>query len=148
MPVRSVSELILGQNVVIVGPEATVRDAARLMTAHRIGAVGVVMGECLVGIFTERDIMGRVVAEARDPSTVTVGEVMTPKPKTIRPARPVIEALEMMLEGHFRHVPVVDGERIIGMVSMRDVPLEYRVLRERWHAARREIETRRTHLPC
>jgi CBS domain-containing protein len=144
MPVREVSELIRSQKVVTVSPETLVRDAAQVMARRGVGAAGDVTGERLVGVFSERDIMTRVVAESRDPNTTTVGEVMTPEPKTVRPDRPVVEALELMIAGHFRHVPVVDGERIVGMLSMRDVPLEYCVLRERWHTARREIETRRS----
>jgi CBS domain-containing protein len=143
MPVRDVSELIRGQSVVTVAPETPVRDAAQVMARRGVGAAGVVAGERLVGVFSERDIMTRVVAASRDPTTTTIGEVMTPDPKTVRPECPVVEALELMIAGHFRHVPVVDGERILGMLSMRDVPLEYCVLRERWHAARRELETRR-----
>jgi len=82
--------------------------------------VPVMVGTALVGIFTERDVMSRVVAAGRDPLTTLVAAVMTRDPATISPDRPVIHALHIMDEGGFRHLPVLDRNRLVGMMSIRD----------------------------
>ena len=116
-PVRSIIE---DQKPVTASAEITVAAAARLMKEHRIGAVLVVRDGRLAGIFTERDALFRVIAEGRDPASTRVGEVMTANPRTIAPDRPFGHALHLMYEGGFRHVPVVDGGRPLGVVSARD----------------------------
>jgi CBS domain-containing protein len=120
MPNRPVHSVIQGQTLVTVSPDATVTDAARVMTGNRCGAVPVMVGTALVGIFTERDVMSRVVAAGRDPLTTLVAAVMTRDPATISPDRPVIHALHIMDEGGFRHLPVLDRNRLVGMMSIRD----------------------------
>jgi len=90
------------------------------MKKRRVGAIVVLDGLELAGIFTERDALYRVVAEGRDPNEATVAEVMTRNPSTIHPDSPFENALELMHVGRFRHVPVVDRGRPIGMVSSRD----------------------------
>jgi CBS domain-containing protein len=116
-PVRSIIE---DQKPVTASAEITVAVAARLMKERRIGALLVVQDGRLAGIFTERDALFRVVAEGRDPAKTRVAEVMTPNPRTIAPDRPFGHALHLMYEGGFRHVPVVDDGRPIGVVSARD----------------------------
>ncbi|MEQ8495673.1 MAG: CBS domain-containing protein, partial [Gammaproteobacteria bacterium] len=88
--------------------------------AHGTGAILVLDDMNLVGIFTERDALYRVLADGLDPNTTTVGAVMTPDPTTVHPDSLFSSALEIMHVGRFRHVPVVDGGRPIGMVSSRD----------------------------
>ena len=116
-PVRSIIE---EQKPVTAGAEITVAAAARLMKEHRIGAILVIEQGRLAGIFTERDALFRVVAEGRDPAKTRVGEVMTANPRTIAPDRPFGHALHLMYEGGFRHVPVVEGGKPVGVVSARD----------------------------
>jgi CBS domain-containing protein len=116
-PVRSIIE---DQKPVTAGAEITVADAARLMKEQRVGAILVLAEGRLAGIFTERDALFRVIAEGRDPAATRVGEVMTVNPRTIAPDRPFGHALHLMYEGGFRHVPVVDGGRPLGVVSARD----------------------------
>ena len=116
-PVRSIIE---DQKPVTASAEITVASAARLMREHRIGALLVIQEGRLAGIFTERDALFRVIAEGRDPAKTRVGEVMTANPRTIAPDRPFGHALHMMHEGGFRHVPVVDDGRPLGVVSSRD----------------------------
>jgi len=116
-PVRSIIE---DQKPVTAGAEITVAAAARLMKQHRVGAILVLAEGRLAGIFTERDALFRVIAEGRDPAATRIGEVMTVNPRTITPDRPFGHALHLMHEGGFRHVPVVDGGRPLGMVSARD----------------------------
>ena len=116
-PVRSIIE---DQKPVSASAAITVAAAARLMKERRIGALLVIDEGRLAGIFTERDALFRVIAEGRDPATTRVGEVMTANPRTIAPDRPFGHALHLMYEGGFRHVPVVDGGRALGVVSARD----------------------------
>jgi len=116
-PVRSIIE---DQKPVTASADITVASAARLMKEQRIGAILVIQDGRLAGIFTERDALFRVIAEGRDPAKTRVGEVMTANPRTIAPDRPFGHALHMMHEGGFRHVPVVDDGRPLGVVSSRD----------------------------
>lgn len=117
---RPIREIIRNQRVVTVAGTASVRTAAHMMKEHRIGALAVVEDERLVGIFTERDALFRVLAGRLDPDRTTVGEVMTGAPSTITPDRPIMHALHMMHDGGFRHLPVVERGRPVGMVSIRD----------------------------
>ncbi|MBI1942042.1 MAG: CBS domain-containing protein [Betaproteobacteria bacterium] len=120
MPQRPVRSVIEDQHSVTASADITVADAARIMKQNRVGALLVVEGERLAGIFTERDALFRVVAEGRDPRTTHVADVMTWNPRTIAPDRPFGHALHLMYEGEFRHVPVVEDGRPLGMVSARD----------------------------
>jgi len=120
MPDRPVRLIIEGQNPVTTSSATTVGAAARLMKEHRIGALLVVEQGRLAGIFTERDALFRVIAEGRDPEQTRVSEVMTANPRTITPDRPFGHALHLMYEGAFRHVPVVENGKPLGMVSARD----------------------------
>lgn len=120
MPQRAVRDVIAHQHPLLLPADTSVHDAARRMKRHNVGAVMIVDSERLVGIFTERDALSRVLAEGRDARTTRLGDVMTANPQTITPDRPIGVALLMMYEGGFRHVPVVDGGHPIGMVSARD----------------------------
>jgi CBS domain-containing protein len=118
---RLIRDVIAGQRMVSATPQTTVSDAARLMKQVNVGAI-IVIGDAghLAGIFTERDALFRVVAEGRDPQSTRLGDVMTRHPQTVHPDKPLGHALHMMYEGGFRHVPVVENDRPIGMVSARD----------------------------
>ena len=116
-PIRTIIE----RQKILTAPSTTmVRDAARLMTEHKTGALLVCDNARLVGIFTERDALCRVTARDLDPKTTPLSEVMTPDPQTIHPDKPLGHALHMMYEGGFRNVPVVENGRPVGMVSARD----------------------------
>lgn len=117
---RTIREIIEQQEVVAAPESMTVADAARLMREKRIGAILIMSEDQLTGIFTERDALFRVVAECRDAKTTCLAEVMTRNPRTIHPAKPFPEALHLMYEGGFRHVPVVEDGRPVGIVSARD----------------------------
>ena len=122
MPQRPIRSVIAKQKVLTATAEITVTDAARLMKKKSVGAVMVVKGNGrLAGIFTERDALFRVLAEGRDPKTTRLSDVMTAQPQTISPEKPFGHALLMMYESGFRHVPVVEDGKPVGMVSARDV---------------------------
>ena len=120
MQARTVRSIIEGQTVVKVSAQVSGAEAARLMQRHRIGALLVVHDERLHGIFTERDMVFKVVAQDLDPQSTAVGQVMTSDPRTIAPESPFAQALDLMHEGGFRHVPVVENGRPLGVVSARD----------------------------
>ena len=117
---RTIRTIIEEQEPVTAPATMTVSEAARLMRNRRVGAILVVQEGALAGIFTERDALIRVLAEGRDVHTTLLADVMTRNPKTIHPDRSFAEALQMMYGGSFRHVPVVEDGRPVGMVSARD----------------------------
>ncbi|MBM3521478.1 MAG: CBS domain-containing protein [Alphaproteobacteria bacterium] len=119
------------QRLVTMSPMTPVSIAAQEMAERRIGAVLVVEDGELQGIFTERDALVRVLARRRDPEATQLAEVMTRNPDTIRPDDQVVYALAIMNERGYRHLPVVDGERIVGIVSVRDL---YRSIKEQMDA--------------
>jgi CBS domain-containing protein len=111
-----------GPQVWSIGGEATVLQAARYMTEHKIGALLVLDGEHIVGMFSERDVLQRVVAEGRDPSQTTVGEVMTVEVACCTPDTSIEEARGAMKNRRIRHLPAVDGdERLLGLISIGDL---------------------------
>ena len=119
---RKLSAVTLEHRPVIVNDAASVAEACNQMRDRHAGAVLVVTPDTgrLVGIFTGRDAVCRVLALRRDPSTTCVAEVMTPNPVTMSPDQTAAEALGLMSAGGFRHVPLVRKERILGVVSRGD----------------------------
>ena len=117
---RSIRTLIADKEVITCPETMTVGEAARLMKRNRIGAIMVVEDARLIGIFTERDALFRVLAEDRDVHATRVSDVMTRNPLSIHPDKPFSDALQIMHTGRFRHVPVVENERAVGMVSTSD----------------------------
>jgi CBS domain-containing protein len=107
--------------VYVVTPEATVLEAVDRMCAAHVGALLVVRGESLVGVFSERDLMMRVVLDQRDPATTAIGEVMTPGVISISLGTSPHEAMSIMTAGRVRHLPVTDGLRLAGIVSIGDL---------------------------
>ena len=137
MQTRSLRSIVEGRPPVLVSREATVVEAARQMKQRNVGSVLVVDGQRLAGIFTERDALFRVLAAARDPAATTLGEVMTAQPQTMHPDEPFLRALRVMHEGKFRHLPVVEYGRPIGIVSVRDA-LDDDLVELRWDLEQRE----------
>ena len=115
--IRSVMEQ---KKILTAPPETTVGKAAELMAARNVGAVMVVEDERLVGIFTERDAVFRVIARGRDVQTTRLADVMTAAPQTVDPDKSFGYALLMMHENGFRHVPVIENGKPIGIVSARN----------------------------
>jgi CBS domain-containing protein len=120
MSARTIRNVLEGQGMVTVQTTMNVTQVAALMKSHGLGAILVLENGQLMGIFTERDALFRVAAAGLDSNTTSVGEVMTANPVTIGPDKPFADALNIMHEGRFRHVPVVENGVPIGMVSSRD----------------------------
>jgi CBS domain-containing protein len=116
-----IRNILADRPLITASQDMTVRAASRLMAEKRIGALLIVEGKSIIGIFTERDVLNKVLAPALDPDTTPLSQVMVANPLTIRAEKPLSHALQMMAEGGFRHVPVVDDAGIpVGMVSARD----------------------------
>ena len=116
-------ELIRGQETYRADTEQTVCEVVKAMVDRNIGAVPVLRDGELVGIFSERDLMRRVVAEGRDPATTRVSDVMTQDPLTVAPNEDVETCMMLMRRHGFRHIPLCEGRTLKGMISLRDVML-------------------------
>ena len=110
-----------GEDVYSVGPLATVIDAVNTMNDHHVGSVLVCEGGDPVGVFSERDVLVRVVAAQRDPRQTLVRDVMTTRLYTAAPDDTLLEVMRLMTDRRCRHVPVMEGERLIGLVSIGDL---------------------------
>jgi len=118
---RTMSDLVRDQDALALPTSTTVMEAATHMRDRRVGAVLVTdAGRGLVGIFTGRDAVCRVVAEGKDASATTLGEIMTSDPLTITPRHTAIEALRLMQDARCRHLPVVHEGKPVGIVSRGD----------------------------
>jgi CBS domain-containing protein len=120
MSLRSLRSIVAGQPPAVAEKTLTVLQAAILMKDKGKGALLVVEGTHLTGIFTERDALFRVIAAGRDPATTRLADVMTPQPQTMHPDEPFVKALRLMHKRGFRHLPVVEHGRPLGVVSARD----------------------------
>jgi CBS domain-containing protein len=121
--VAHIYDLIKNQDTYRANVQQTVYELARAMVDRNIGAVPVLQDGELVGIFSERDLMRRVVVESRDPHTTLVVEVMTQDPLTVGPDEDVETCMVLMRRHGFRHLPICDGKILKGMVSLRDIML-------------------------
>ena len=128
-------ELVKDRRVYSVDASRTVLEAARYMMENNVGAVPVLRNGDLTGILSERDIMNRVVAVGRTPGMTAVSEVMTANPRAVAADESIEECLFIMREFGFRHLPIVEGKELRGLVSLRDVLMH--------QAAEIERQTRR-----
>jgi len=115
-------DIIRQQTLSSLKPDRTVLEAATMMTSANIAALVVLDDDArLVGIITERDLTRRAVAKGLDPRETQIGDIMTENPDTLAPEDSAGDALELMQARHYRHLPVVDGDTCVGMVSIRDL---------------------------
>lgn len=110
-----------GEDVYSVGPLATVIDAVNTMNDHHVGSVLVCEGGYPVGVFSERDVLVRVVAAQRDPRQTLVRDVMTTRLYTASPDDTLLEVMRLMTDRRCRHVPVMEAELLVGLVSIGDL---------------------------
>ncbi len=116
-----IRDIIQGKRPDTIGPDATVLDAARKMTTAKVGALAVIENGRLVGIFSERDLMTRVVAEGLDPATTKVLRVMTADLVVVDADESLEACLGRMKQLHVRHLPVVSNNELVGMLSVRNL---------------------------
>lgn len=121
MSERTVFQSMAQRHVLSVYSTATIYNAACVMTRANVGGILVIDNDKLLGIITERDLMTKVLAKAVNPAVTTVAEVMTPNPITVAPSTKVTDAVVMMIERGFRHLPVInEAGKILGVFSARD----------------------------
>ncbi|MBT3358842.1 MAG: CBS domain-containing protein [Rhodospirillales bacterium] len=138
MKQKIIPDIIPNQRIRTLPPEHKVFEAAKLMVSHDIGAIVITSEDGLMaGIVTERDLTRRVLAKGLDPTKISVGEIMTRDPDTVSPGDSALEALEIMRIRRYRHLPVVEDGKVVGMVSVRDL---YEVMKEELEASIRETE--------
>jgi len=118
---QTIRPLLAGKQIHAVPPTMTVLDVARTMCDKRIGAIVVIEGSTPVGVFSERDLMERVVVQGLDPARLRVDEVMTRDIVTARPDESPVDCMRRMLARGCRHLPVLEAERVIAMLSLRDL---------------------------
>lgn len=118
-----ICDLIKNQETQQADLSQTVLEAVRIMVEHNIGAVPVVHNGKLVGIFSERDLMKRVVAEGMDPRSTCLAQVMTDDPLTVNLSEDLESCMTLMRQHSFRHLPVCHDGQVVGMVSLRDILL-------------------------
>jgi len=133
-------DLVKNRDVYFVESSRSVLDTAKYMAERNIGAVAVVRGDELIGIFSERDLMKRVVAAGRNAAATTVEEVMTADPLVVSPNERITDCMRMMKENSFRHLPICDGRKLKGLLSLRDLLLHDQVEKEG------EIQTMRAYI--
>src|SRR5437764_8436940 len=123
-------DLIKNRKTHSMEADRTVLEAARFMTEHNIGALPVMKGGQLAGIFSERDIMTRVVAAGRAPGTTRLSEVMTPNPKAVDPNETIEDCMFLLREFGFRHLLITDAKDLKGLLSLRTILLAYAAEKE------------------
>jgi CBS domain-containing protein len=104
-----------------ISPEQTVHDALSLMAEYDVGALMVMSGQKLVGIVSERDYARKGILQGNQSKDTRVGEIMTSPVISITPQHTVDDCMNLMTEGHFRHLPVLDGDRLVGVISIGDM---------------------------
>ena len=138
-----IHDLVKNQDTYRADAGQSVFEVAQAMVERNIGAVPVLRDGYLVGVFSERDLMRRVVVEGRDPARTLVGEVMTENPLTVEPSADLETCIFLMRRHGFRHLPICQDQQLRGMVSMRDIILhdlsekddEVRMMRAYIHSA-------------
>ncbi len=118
---RIVPDIIEKQELFTLSPDDTVRNAVKVMAERKIGAVLILRNGKLAGIFTERDVLTRIVDAGVDADSTALQEVMTIDPDTLAPNDRAVDALMKMSDRGYRHLPVVEGDQLVGIVSIRDI---------------------------
>ena len=132
MIIRSISGIIHDRVLPRTAPGLSVREACSTMCELNVGALTVLEGDNLVGVLSERDVVRECICHGRSTAETRVAEIMTPDPVTIGAEDPLAEALKRMVQGGFRHLPVIEAGRTVGLLSIRDIPTEYRIMLERY----------------
>lgn len=110
---------IMSPEVLFLPPSGTVAEAVKIMNLRNVGSLIVSEGSSILGIFTERDLMRRVIAHGLEPKKVSLAEVMTRKVETAQASDNAILLMEKMCDNNFRHLPVLEGKKTVGMISLK-----------------------------
>jgi CBS domain-containing protein len=126
-----IRDILKDRPIYSIDADRSVLEASRYMMEHHIGALPVMRDGELIGMFSERDVMNRVVAAGRTPGTTAVSEVMTAHPKSVNIDETVENCMFLMREFGFRHLPITDDKELKGVVSLRDIMLRHVAEQER-----------------
>ncbi len=118
---RSIASVIAERSLYTLPSTATAREAARTLAEKEVGAIAVVDDGRLAGVLSERDLTVRIIAGGADADATRVADIMTRDPITVQAAESLSHALNEMRGRKFRHLPVVDGDKLVGMISVRDL---------------------------
>ena len=135
MIITSVRQFVEHRALAQIHPDAPVREACHVLDRLNVGALAVLSGEQLQGVLSERDVIRKCICQSRLTADTLVREIMTANPVTIDAAEAPARALKLMTDGRFRHLPIVDGAKVIGLMSIRDIPAEYHLMFERFTKA-------------
>ncbi|MGS4946943.1 CBS domain-containing protein [Meridianimarinicoccus sp. RP-17] len=144
MIIRSIDAIVSGRPFHTIGPDESVRAACMRLDTANVGALAVMSDGTLLGVLSERDVIRKCLARGRRTDQTQVAEIMTADPVTIDAQAPLADAMGAMIRGGFRHLPVTRDGAAVGMLSMREIPTEYRVMFERF----REYNTRPSPMPA
>ena len=133
MLIKSVAQIIGNRQLPKTTPHETVREACYVLDELNVGALAVLDGTELVGVISERDVIRKCICRSRLTAETKVRDIMTTEPRVISVTESLSEALKIMVDGGFRHLPVMDGSQTVGLLSMRDIPTEYRLMLERYN---------------
>jgi CBS domain-containing protein len=117
----TIRDLLVNRTIHYVQPQQTVLEAAKYMVDCHVGAAPVLDGTTLVGVFSERDIMSKIVTKGRDPQSTHIAEVMSTSLRTLAPDSTCEDAMVMMQANSIRHLPVCEGSTLVGFLSLRDL---------------------------
>ncbi|WP_108258075.1 CBS domain-containing protein [Mangrovicoccus ximenensis] len=129
---QSIATIVTARPLQTVSPDDTVREACHKLVVAPEGAVAVLDGRELVGIVSEHDVIARAICAERPTTETPVAAIMTADPRCIDVSASLAEAMRIMTDGDFRHLPVMLGRELVGILSMRDIPTQYRLLVERF----------------
>ena len=132
MLIKSVHDVVADRALPFVTSGTTIRAACEVLDHHDVGAVVVVNDGALAGILSERDVVRKCVLQGLDPASAPVDAIMTSDPRTVDAGQGLSDAIALLEAGGFRHLPVMRDGRPVGLLSIRDVPVEYRMLWERF----------------
>ncbi|MCA8878860.1 MAG: CBS domain-containing protein [Rhodobacteraceae bacterium] len=139
MIIRSIREVVATRHLNVIAPDATARTACHELERANTSALAVMEGDRLVGILSEKDVICKCIAGDRRSDETRVADIMTPDPITIGADARLADAMDLMVKNGFRHLPVMDGSRVLGILSMRDIPTEYRLMFERFTEYQRGV---------
>lgn len=132
MGIQTIRDVIGQRELAVVEPQISVREACKVLGRLNVGAAVVLEGDRLVGILSERDVIRKCICQHRLTDDTRVADIMTRDPVVIDVGGTFSWALQMMNRGHFRHLPVVDGRVVVGILSQREIPMDSHVLIDRF----------------
>ncbi|MEV8466777.1 CBS domain-containing protein [Fluviibacterium sp. DFM31] len=138
MIIRSISEVLDGRSLPVIAPDASTRSACETMARDKVDALAVITDGQLLGVLCEQDVVRKCVAAGLHSDTTPVSAIMSRDPVTAQAEDRLADAFKAMVESHIHHLPILKDGAVIGMLSSRDIPTEYRFMLERFQEYRND----------